>query len=125
MKSVKRIFRYLKGTLDFGLWYPKGKDFNLTTYTDVDWARSIDDRKSTRGGAFFLGKCLMSWLSKKQLPRSLSTIKDQYISAASYCNQVIWMKPTLEDLQVKYDYLILLNYDNTSAINLSKNHVMH
>jgi hypothetical protein len=36
MKEVKRSFRYLKGTLDFGLWYPKTKDFTLTTYTDAD-----------------------------------------------------------------------------------------
>jgi hypothetical protein len=53
LKEVKRIFRYLKGTLELGLWYPKDKDFNLTAYTDADWAGSIDDRKSTSGGAFF------------------------------------------------------------------------
>jgi hypothetical protein len=53
--AVKRIFRYLKGTLDFGLWYPIGKYFTLTTYTDVDWADSVDDKKSTSGGELFLG----------------------------------------------------------------------
>jgi hypothetical protein len=55
VQEVKRIFRYLKGTLDFGLWYPTGKYFTLTTYTDADWEGSVDDRKSTSGGAFFLG----------------------------------------------------------------------
>jgi hypothetical protein len=66
LKTVKIIFRYLKGTLEFGLWYPKDKDFTLNAYTDADWAGSIDDRKSTSGGAFFLGKCLVAWISKKQ-----------------------------------------------------------
>ena len=58
------MFIYLKINLELGLWYPKDKDFNLTTYIDADWADSIDDRKSTNGGAFCLGKCLESWLSK-------------------------------------------------------------
>jgi hypothetical protein len=55
-KSVKRIFRYLQGTLELVLWYPKDKYFNLTTYTDADWAGSIDDIKITSGGEFILGK---------------------------------------------------------------------
>ena len=66
MQESKRIFSYLKGTLDFGLWYPKGEDFTLTAYTNADWAGSVDDRKRTNGRAFFLGKCLVSWLSKNQ-----------------------------------------------------------
>jgi len=49
---VKRTFRYPKGTMDFGLWYPKGKDFTFTAYTNVDWEASIDDRKNSSGGAF-------------------------------------------------------------------------
>jgi len=53
LKEVKRIFKYLKGTLELGLWYPKDKYFNLTTYTNANWDGSIDDRKSTSGGAFF------------------------------------------------------------------------
>eukprot|EP00253_Pinus_taeda_P019172 PITA_19172 len=60
--AVKGILRYLKGTSDFGLWYPKNSTLTVTTYTDVDWARSIDDRKSTSGNAFFLGDCLVSWI---------------------------------------------------------------
>jgi hypothetical protein len=125
LKAVKRIFRYLKGTLELGLWYPKDKDFNLTAYTDADWAGSIDDRKSTSGGAFFLGKCLVAWLSKKQTSTSLSTTEEEYIVVASCCTQVLWMKQTLEDLQIRYDNPITINCDNTSAISISKNPVMH
>jgi hypothetical protein len=125
IKAVKRIFGYLKGTLDFGLWNPKEEDFTLTAYIDAHWEGSIDDRKITIGGASFLGKCLVSWLSKNQPSISLYITKVEYIVASSCCTQVIWMKQTLEDLQVKYDHPILINYENTSAINLSKNPIMH
>jgi hypothetical protein len=96
--AVKRIFRYLKGTEEFGLWYPKGKDISLIAYTDVDWAGCIDDRRSTSGAVFYLGECLVSWLSKKQSSVSLSTAEAEYIAAASCCTQVLWMKQTLTDI---------------------------
>ena len=64
--AIKRIFRYLKGTIEFGLWYPKGNELTLVAYIDADWAGSIDDRKSTSGAALYLGDCLVSWSSKKQ-----------------------------------------------------------
>jgi hypothetical protein len=75
LKAVKNIFRYLRATLDFGIWHPEKIYFTLTSYTDVDWVGSVVDRKSTSGGALFLGKCLVSWLSKKQTSISLSTTK--------------------------------------------------
>lgn len=65
VQAIKRIFKYIKGTLDFGLWYSKSEDFTLTTYTDVDWRGSVDDRKGTSGGQLILGNYLVSWLSKK------------------------------------------------------------
>jgi hypothetical protein len=125
LKAVKIIFRYLQGTLELGLWYPKDKKFNLIAYTDADWGGNIDDRKSTSGGAFFLGKSLVAWSSKKQTSTSLSRAEAKYIATASYCTQVLWMKQTLEDLQIKYNNPITINCDNTSAIRISKNLVMH
>lgn len=72
---VKRIFRYLKGTLNYGLWYKNDDDFTLKSYTDFDWVRCAYDRRRTSGGTFFLGDRLVSWLSKKQDSMSLSTTK--------------------------------------------------
>ena len=123
--KIKRIFRYLKGTIEFRLWYPKGNELTLVVYTDADWAGSIDDRKSTNGAKLYLGDCLVSWSSKKQPSVSLSTIEAKYIAATTCCTQVIWMRKTLEDIQVKYNELIPIFCDNTSAINISKNPVMH
>lgn len=58
--TIKRIMRYLKGTQDYGLWYKKGGIFELKSFTNVEWASSIDDRKSTSGGELFLRKRLVS-----------------------------------------------------------------
>ena len=71
--AVKRIFRYLKGTTDYGLWYPTGNQLDLYAFTDADWAGCVDERKSTSGAAIFLGGCLLSWSSKKKSSVSLST----------------------------------------------------
>ena len=83
--AVKRIFIYLKGTANHGLWYPRGNHFDLYEFTDVDWAGCIDDRKSTNGATFFLGGCLVSWSSKKQSSVSLSIAEAKYIAVASCC----------------------------------------
>ena len=65
LMAMKRIMRYLKGIKEFGLYYKKNENFELRAYTNADWARNIDDRKITSGGAFFLGKRLVTWTSKK------------------------------------------------------------
>jgi hypothetical protein len=86
---------------------------------------SIDDRKSTSGGTFFLGNCLVSWLNKKQTSISLSIPEAKYIEATSCCTQVLWIKNNLKDIQVPCDQPVSIMCDNTSVINLSKNHVQH
>jgi hypothetical protein len=96
--AMKRIFRYLKRTEKFGLWYPKGKDLSLIAYTNADWAGCIDDRRSTSGATFYLGECLISWLRKKKSSVYLSTAKADYIAVAGCCTQVLWMKQTLTDI---------------------------
>ena len=123
--AVKRIFRYLKGTVEYGLWYPRGKDFTLIAFSDADWAGCVDDRKSTSGGAFYLGNNLVGWHSKKQDSVSLSTAEAEYIAATSCCTQILWMKQMLKDFGIQINEPISVLCDNTSAINISKNPVMH
>eukprot|EP00253_Pinus_taeda_P013935 PITA_13935 len=62
---INRIFKYLQGTIEYGLWYAKSEYFKKKTYIDTNWDGSLDDRKGTSGAACFLGKCLVSWVSKK------------------------------------------------------------
>jgi hypothetical protein len=82
--AVKRIFRYLKETMTYGLWYPRNQNFQLTAYLDADWANCVDERKRT-SGAFFLGDSLVAWISKKQISISLSTTEAEYIAATTCC----------------------------------------
>ncbi|GKF66434.1 hypothetical protein Tco_0192951 [Tanacetum coccineum] len=73
LTAIKRIFRYLKGTIHIGLWYPKDSGFDLKAFADADYARCHDTRRSTSGSAQILGHQLVSWSSKirKVLPSPL------------------------------------------------------
>jgi hypothetical protein len=123
--AVTRIFKYLRDTMNYGLWYPRNQNFQLIAYSDVDWANCVDERKSTSGGAFFLGDSLIAWLGKKKGAISLSTIEVEYIAVATCFTQILWMIQTLADLKVNYIVPITIHCDNTSAISVSKNPVLH
>ena len=86
---VKKIFRYLKGTIDIGLWYLKCDNFELMRYSDVDFGGGKIDRKSISRTCHFLGHSLVSWHSKKQSSVSLSMTKSEYIAAGLGCAQVL------------------------------------
>ncbi|RVW62828.1 Retrovirus-related Pol polyprotein from transposon RE1 [Vitis vinifera] len=81
LSAVKRILRYLKGTMNIGLWYPKGDNFELIGFSDADFAGCRVERKSTSGTCHFLGHSLVSWHSKKQNSVALSTAEAEYIAA--------------------------------------------
>jgi hypothetical protein len=103
LRAMKRIMRYLVYTPNFRLWYPKGSTFDLIGYFDADWAGCKIDRKSTSGTCQFLGKSLVSWVSKKQNSVALSTTEAEYITAGHCCAQLLWMRQTLRD----YGYVIM------------------
>nr|GEV47418.1 putative ribonuclease H-like domain-containing protein [Tanacetum cinerariifolium] len=115
LKDVKRIFCYLRGTVNMGLWYTKDSGFELTGFLDADYKRCKDTFKSTSGGAQFLGEKLMSWSSKKQDCTSLSTAKSEYVSLSACCAQVLWMRTqqSRRDLpkDTPIDRLEVLRYD--------------
>ncbi|GJS92277.1 putative ribonuclease H-like domain-containing protein [Tanacetum coccineum] len=87
MHAVKRIFRYLKGQPNLGLWYPKDSPMDLIAYSDSDYAGASLDRKSTTGGCQFLGCRLISWQYKKQIVVANSTTEAEYITASHCCGQ--------------------------------------
>eukprot|EP00253_Pinus_taeda_P024516 PITA_24516 len=98
---------------------------SLLYLTDADWARSVDDRKSTSAGAFFMGSRLVSWFSKKRSSIALYTAEAEYVNATSCCTQLLWMMQTLQDFQITCTPPISILCDNTCAISISKNLVMH
>ncbi|GJT95818.1 retrovirus-related pol polyprotein from transposon TNT 1-94, partial [Tanacetum coccineum] len=121
--AVKRIFRYLKGTPNLGLWYPKGSGFDLKAYSDSDYAGCNLDRKSTSGGCQILGGKLVCWSAKKQSSVAMSSAEAEYV-AAGCCAQVLWIKSQLADYDVLYDKVPIF-CDNTSVIAISNNPVLH
>ncbi|KAI3715571.1 hypothetical protein L6452_22557 [Arctium lappa] len=124
LSAVKRIFRYLKGTADLGLWYPKDTSFEITSYIDADHAGCMLDRKSTSGHIQFLGDKLVSWASKKQLCVLTSTVEAEYVAATSCCSQVLWMRTQLRDYGFHFNK-ILIYCDSKSAIAITANPVQH
>jgi hypothetical protein len=123
LKAVKRILRYLNGTSQFGLCYPKGHECSLVGYSDSDFAGCKLDRKSTSGTCHLFSNSLVSWHSKKQVSVALSTAEAEYVAAGSCCAQILWLKQLL-DYDIKLQH-IPIKCNNTSAINLTKNPVLH
>ena len=122
--AVKRILKYLKGTSNVGLWYPKNTMCDLVGYSDSDFAGCKTERKSTSGTCHILGNALVSWSCKKQACVALSTAEAEYIAAGSCCAQILWLKQQLSDYGLGLG-CIPIRCDNTSAINLTKNPIMH
>nr|GFB57486.1 copia protein [Tanacetum cinerariifolium] len=124
LKEVKRIFCYLRGTVNTGLWYTKDSSFELTGFSDANCAGCKDTFKSTSGGAQFLGEKLVSWSSKKQDSTALSTAEAEYVSLSACCAQVLWMRTQLTDYGFHFNK-ILIYCDSKSAIAISCNPVQH
>ncbi|KAM1489207.1 hypothetical protein ACFXTO_032488 [Malus domestica] len=123
--TAKRVLRYIKGTLDYGLEYVKGKNAMLIRFCDSDWGRSVDDSKSTSGYAFSFGSEVFSWASVKQNCVALSTAEAEYISASEATVQVIWLRFVLEDFGELQTETTPVHCDNTTAIAITKNPVFH
>nr|GEZ52970.1 retrovirus-related Pol polyprotein from transposon TNT 1-94 [Tanacetum cinerariifolium] len=122
--AVKRIFRYLRGTVHRGLWYPKDSSVALTAFADVDHAGCQDTRRSTSRSVQFLGERLISWSSKRQKRAAISSMKAEYIALSGWCAQILWMRSQLSDYGVGFNKNPM-NCDNKSAIALCCNNVQH
>jgi hypothetical protein len=121
---VKRIFRYLRHTPDFGLWYSASSSLALHGFSNADFAGCRLDRKSTSGTCQFLGSSLVSWSSRKQPSFAQSTTEAEYVAAASCCSQLLWISYTMCDFGEEYTH-VPLQCDSTCAISIAKNPVLH
>ncbi|GJX03267.1 retrovirus-related pol polyprotein from transposon TNT 1-94 [Tanacetum coccineum] len=124
LNAVKRIFRYLKGTINMGLWYLKDTDMSLTAYSDVDHAGCQEHRRSTLGSAQFLGDKLVRWSTKKQKSTAISSTEAECIALSGCCAQILWMRSQLTYYGFQFNN-IPLYCDNKSAIALCCNNVQH
>ncbi|GKA42945.1 hypothetical protein Tco_0735605 [Tanacetum coccineum] len=125
LTAVKRIFQYLKNTINTGLWYPKDISFELIAFSYSDHAGCLDSRKSTYGGIQFLGgDKLVSWSSKNQDCTSMSLAEAEYVSLSACCTQVLWLRTQLTDYGFHFDK-IPMYCDSKAAIAISCNPVQH
>ncbi|GJR54379.1 putative ribonuclease H-like domain-containing protein [Tanacetum coccineum] len=124
LNAVKRIFKYLKGKPNLGLWYPRESPLNLEAFSDSDYGGSNLDRKSTTGGCQFLGQRLISWQCKKQTIVATSTTEAEYVAAAHCCGQVLWVQNQLLDYGFNF-MNTKIHIDNESTICIVKNPVYH
>nr|GEU39781.1 retrovirus-related Pol polyprotein from transposon TNT 1-94 [Tanacetum cinerariifolium] len=124
LHAVKKIFRYLRGIVNRGLWYPKDSLIALIAFADADHAGCQDTRRSTSGSLQFQGDRLISWSSKRQKSAAISSTEAEYIALSGCCAQILWMRSQLTDYGLVFNK-ILMYCDNKSAIALCCDNVQH
>nr|GEV87541.1 hypothetical protein [Tanacetum cinerariifolium] len=110
LTSIKQIFRYLRGTINMGLWYSKDFGIALTAFIDADHCQ--DTRRSTSRSMQLLGDRLVSWSSKKQKSTAISSTKAEYIALSGCCAQILWMRSQLTD----YGLSIIMNQEQIHQV---------
>lgn len=126
--AIKRVLRYLKGTKQYGLFFPAGqRDFQLRGYADSDHAGDTEDRKSTGGSIFFLGGAPITWRSKKQAVVALSSTESEYVSLGKAAQEAVYLRNLLIELHVMPADAppVVLFEDNQAAIAICCNQQYH
>jgi len=125
LRAAKRILRYIRGTIDYGVFYKRTTSMKLLGFTDSDWVGSQDDMKSTSGYCFTLGSGVICWCTKKQGSVAQSTAEAEYVAASSAVNQALWLRKILIDLGFHPSKATEVLCDNKSAVAMVKNPVFH
>jgi histone deacetylase 1/2 len=123
--AVKRVLRYIQGTLQLGISIRKSGSVELSAYSDADWAGCPDDRRSTGGFAIYLGPNLVSWSARKQPTVSRSSTEAEYKAIANATAELRWIQSLLTEIGVVQGQAPTLWCDNLGAIFLTANPVFH
>ncbi|GKB81968.1 ribonuclease H-like domain-containing protein [Tanacetum coccineum] len=125
LTALKRILRYVQGTLDLGLHLYASSTTSLVGYTDADWAGCPSTRRSTSGYYVFLGDNLLSWSAKRQHTLSHSSAEAEYRGVANVVIETAWLCNHLRELHSPLSTATLVYYDNVSVVYMSANPVQH
>ncbi|GKB58366.1 ribonuclease H-like domain-containing protein [Tanacetum coccineum] len=125
LSALKRILRYVRGTLSYGLQLYSSTTSSLVAYSDADWAGCPTTRRSTSGYCVFLGNNLLSWSSKRQFTLSRSSAEAEYRGVANAVAETCWLRNLLRELHTPLATATLVYCDNVSAVYLSSNPVQH
>ena len=125
LSAVKRIFRYLKGTINLCIKYERSADNRLVGFSDADWAGDMNDRHSTTGNLFMMSGAAIAWSSKKQLVVALSTTEAEYVALSAATQEAVWLSRLLSDIKAPPQTPILIKEDNQGTIAIARNPVSH
>jgi hypothetical protein len=125
LAALKRILRYIRGTLHLGLHLRSSTQDDLVVYSDADWAGCPDTRKSTSGYDVFLGDNLVSWSSKRQNNVSRSNAEAEYRVVANGVAEASWLRHLLHELHIPIRRATIVYCDNVIAVYMSSNPVQH
>ncbi|KAG8478469.1 hypothetical protein CXB51_028351 [Gossypium anomalum] len=125
MVALKRILRYLSGTLDYGIVFRPSSRLSLVGYADANWGLDFDDHRSTSGYCVYFGYTPVSWCSKKQQVVSRSTAEAEYRSLAAATSDVTWLLSLLQELQFSSVDTPTIWCDSSSAVAVAANPVLH
>ena len=125
LAALKRILRYLQGTLSLGLTLRPSSPAELVVYTDADWTGCPDTRRSTSGYAVFLGDNLVSWSFKRQHTVSRSSAEAEFRAVANGVAEASWLRQLLMELRHPPRRATLVYCCNISAVYLSTNPFQH
>ncbi|XP_015168630.1 uncharacterized mitochondrial protein AtMg00810-like [Solanum tuberosum] len=123
--AAKRVVRYFKGTITYGVKFQKSQPVKLCGYSDSDWGGFEGDAKSTSGYYFSFGSGIFSWSCKKQDIVAQSTAEAEFVAAATKVNQALWLKKILVDLHMEPTGSMKVFVDNEAVIAISHNLVFH
>ncbi|XP_034695665.1 uncharacterized mitochondrial protein AtMg00810-like [Vitis riparia] len=124
-QAAKRVIRYVKGTVDYGIKFSQVQSFNFHGFSDSDWAGCVDDMRSTSGYCFSFGSGVFSWSSRKQEVVAQSTAEAEYIAAVAAVNQALWLRKLLTDLDMKQEVSTKVFVDNQATISIANDPVFH
>jgi hypothetical protein len=125
LTAVKRVFRYLRGSVDLGIQFNSGQNSAIELFSDADWGNSPDDRRSVTGYLSMFSGGVVTWNSKKQPTTALSSMEAEYMALASAVREALWLRTLLAEIHSTPNLPTHISVDNHGTISFAENSGFH